>query len=96
MSTPDCSRWKAHKQPSAAAGANYLPTLQDALAGGTVLQMDQAASANQALLRKLDQRGQNSGLDRGVRPRAGGDLEERTATAAKFTQHFTSSKCQRV
>ena len=52
--------------------------------------------ANQALLRKLDQRSQNSGLDRGVRLRAGGDLEERTATAAKFTQHFTSFKCQRV
>ncbi len=84
------------KQPSAAAGANYLPTLQDALAGGTVLQVDQAASANQALLRKLDQRSQNSGLDRSVRLRAGGDLEERTATAAKFTQHFTSFKCQRV
>ena len=84
------------KQPSAAASANYLPTLQDALAGGTVLQVDQAASANQALLRKLDQRSQNSGLDRSVRLRAGGDLEERTATAAKFTQHFTSFKCQRI
>ena len=58
--------------------------------------MDQAASANQALLRKLDQRSQNSGLDRGVRLRAGGDLEETTATAPKFTQHFTSFKCQRV
>ena len=57
---------------------------------------DQAASANQAFLRKLDQRSQNSGLDRGVRLRAGGDLEERTATAAKFTQHFTSFKCQRI
>src|SRR5580704_11482007 len=51
-------------QSSAAAGADYLPTLQDALAGRTVLQVDQAASANQALLRKLDQRSQNSGLDR--------------------------------
>ena len=76
------------EQPSAAAGANYLPTLQDALAGGTILQVDQAASANQAFLWKLDQRSQNSGLDRGVRLRAGGDLEKRTAPAAKFTQHF--------
>ena len=84
------------EQPSAAAAANYLPTLQDALASGTVLQVDQAASANQALLRKLDQRSQNSGLDRSVRLRAGGNLEERTATAAKFAQHFTSFKCQRV
>src|SRR5271165_3223691 len=83
-------------QSSAAAGADYLSTLQDALAGGTVLQVDQAASANQALLRKLDQRSQNSGLDRGVHLCASGDLEERTATAAKFTQHFTNVKRQRV
>jgi hypothetical protein len=67
-----------------------LPTLQDALAGRTILQVDQAASANQALLRQLDQRSQNSGLDRSVRLRTGCDLEARTSTAAKFTQHFTS------
>jgi hypothetical protein len=34
------------KRPSAAVGANYLPTLQDVSSGGTVLQVDQAASAN--------------------------------------------------
>ena len=64
------------KQPSATAGPNYLPTLQDALAGRIILQMDQAASANQALLRKLHERSQDSGLDRSVRLRAGGDLEK--------------------
>ena len=37
-----------------------------------------------------------SGLDRGVRLRVGGDLEEGTSTAAKFTQHFTSFKCKRL
>jgi hypothetical protein len=58
--------------------------------------VDQTASANQALLRKLDQRSKDSGLDRGVRLRAGGDLEEGTSTAAKFTQHFTSFKCKRA
>ena len=79
-------------QSSPAPGANYLPTLQDALAGRTVLQVDQAASANQALLRKLDERSQDSGLDRGVRLRAGGDLEEGASTTAKFTQHFTNFK----
>ena len=75
-----------------APGANYLPTLRDALAGRTVLQADQAASANQALLRKLDERSQDSDLDRGVRLRAGGDLEEGASTTAKFTQHFTNFK----
>src|SRR5208337_4795273 len=49
-----------------------------------------------AFLRKLDQCSQNSGLDRGVRLRTSCDLKERTSTAAKFTQHFTSFKCERV
>jgi hypothetical protein len=40
--------------------------------------------------------GIQAGLHRSVRLRAGGDLEERTTTAAKFTQHFTSFKCQRI
>ena len=83
-------------QSSPAPGANYLPTLQDALAGRIILQMDQAASANQALLRKLDERSQDSGLDRGVRLRAGGDLEKGASTTAKFTQHFTNFKREHV
>ena len=83
-------------QSTAAPGANYLPTLQDALAGRTILQVDQAASANQAFLRKLDERSQNSDLDRGERLRAGGDLEEGASTTAKFTQHFTNFKRQHV
>src|SRR6202140_5413614 len=79
-------------QSSPAPGANYLPTLQDALAGRAVLQVDEAASANQALLRKLDERSQDSSLDRGVRLRAGGDIEEGASTTTKFTQHFTNFK----
>jgi hypothetical protein len=57
---------------------------------------DKQPLRNQALLRKLDQRSKNPGLDRDVRLRAGGDLEEGTSTAAKFIQHFTSFKCERV
>src|ERR1700693_1290649 len=83
-------------QSTAAPGANYLPTLQDALAGRTILQVDQAASANQAFLRKLDERSQNSDLDRGERLRAGGDLEEGASTTAKFTQYFTNFKREHV
>src|SRR5208283_5175973 len=83
-------------QSAAAPGANYLPTLQNALAGRTFLQVDQAASANQALLRKLDERSQNSGLDRGERLRAGGDLEEGASTTAEFTQPFTNFKREHV
>ena len=58
--------------------------------------MDQAASANQALLRKLHERSQDSGLDRSVRLRAGGDLEKGTSATAKFTQHFTDFKREHV
>src|SRR6202162_5844339 len=83
-------------QSTAAPGANYLPTLQDALAARTILQVDQAASANQAFLRKLDERSQNSDLDRGERLRAGGDLEEGASTTAKFTQYFTNFKREHV
>ena len=56
----------------------------------------QAASTNQALLRKLDECSQDSGLDRGVRLRAGGDIEEGVPTTAKFTQHFTNFKREHV
>src|ERR1700723_3802077 len=75
-------------QSSRTPGANYLPTLQDALAGRIILQMDQAASANQALLRKLHERSQDSGLDRGVRLRAGGDLEKRSLNYRKVYTAF--------
>ena len=54
--------------------------------------MDQAASADQALLRKLDERSQDSSLDRGVHLRVGGDIEEGASTTTKFTQHFTNCK----
>ena len=40
-------------QPVRAAGADHLRAVQVPMAGGTVLQMDQAASANQTLLRHL-------------------------------------------
>src|SRR5208337_951463 len=83
-------------QSAAAPGANYLPTLQNALAGRTVLQVDQAASANQALLRKLDERSQNSGMDRGERLCAGGDIKEGASTTTRVTQHFTNFECEHV
>jgi hypothetical protein len=46
------------------AGVDDLYPLQDALAGGAVLQMDQATPAHQALLRHLRECGENSDLDR--------------------------------
>jgi hypothetical protein len=51
-------------QPHEPGCAHRLRALQVALAGGTLLQMDQGAPAHQDLLRHLGQRGENPGLDR--------------------------------
>jgi hypothetical protein len=53
------------------SGRHHLCLVQMPLAGGTLLQMDQAASSHQAVLRHLGKRGQDADLDRrlGLRPR---------------------------
>ena len=59
-----------------AAGADDLRAVQVSLAGGAVLQVDQAASADQALLRHLGECRANANLDRRERLCAGGDHQE--------------------
>ena len=54
------------------------PTLQVPMASRTVLQMDQAAPADQSFLRHVDERGENPGVERHQRVRAGGDPQEST------------------
>ena len=51
------------------AGADHRRPLQMPVAGRTVLQMDQAAPQDQALLRHLRERRQDANLDRGIRLR---------------------------
>ena len=53
------------------AGHDRLRPLQEPMAGRAVLQVDQAASADQAVLRDIRKRGENPDLDRrlGLRPR---------------------------
>ena len=63
-------------QPVHAAGFDDLRPLQEPLAGGAFLQVDQAASAHQAVLRHLGERGEDANLDRGVRLRAGRHRQE--------------------
>jgi hypothetical protein len=53
-------------QPGNAAGPDDLRPLQKPLASGAVLQVDQAASAHQAVLRHLGERGEDPDLDRSV------------------------------
>ena len=59
-----------HHQPSA-SGRHHLRALQKPLAGGTLLQVDQAASSDQAVLRHVGERGEDADLDcrLGLRPR---------------------------
>src|SRR5688572_7424047 len=61
----------AHQQ-FRAARTHDRRTLPLPLAGGTVLQMDQAASSDQSFLRYLGERRQDADLDRGIRLRARG------------------------
>src|ERR671919_879900 len=53
-------------------GFDHCPTVSVPLAGGVVLQMDQATPTYQGLLRHQRKRGQNTNLDRHLGLRAGG------------------------
>ena len=52
-----------HHQQLLASGRHHLRALQKPLAGGTLLQVDQAASSDQAVLRHVGERGEDADLD---------------------------------
>ena len=85
-------RLKFSDQQLHAAGADHRPNLQTALAGGTVLQMDQAAPADQGLLRHQRERGEDPNLDRGVGVRAGGDRAQTAGTGGQPVPDSTDSQ----
>ena len=70
---------------------NHLPlpaltvcaALQEPLAGGVVLQMDQAAPSHQGFLRHFRERGQDPSLDCGLGLRAGGDRPQTPGTGGQ-------------
>jgi hypothetical protein len=59
-----------------ASGIDHRGPLQKSLAGGAIFQMDQAAPADQAVLRDLGERGEDADMDRRVGLRAGRDHQE--------------------
>jgi hypothetical protein len=71
------------------AGSNHLRTLQKSLAGRVVLQMDQAASSDQAVLRHFGKCGQDANLDRRVGLCAGRHCSEK-AESRRFPLHFAT------
>ncbi len=79
-------------QQLCASGADHRPNLQAALAGGTVLQMDQAAPADQGFLRHQRERGEDPNLDRGVGVCAGGDRAQAVGTGGQPVPDSTDSQ----
>jgi len=57
---------RLRNQPDDLAGREHLRPLKEPLAGGTVLQVDQAASSDEAVFRFVGECGQDANLDRGV------------------------------
>jgi len=73
-----------------AAGSDSHATLQGSLERGTILQMDQAASPRQAVLRHLPQCRQNPTLDCADRLSAGADPQEATQPGGQPLQNPTN------
>ena len=69
------------------AGPDDRSALQVPLAGRAVLQVDQAVPADQGVLRHVDQRREDAGVDCRVRLRAGGHRQEGTEDRAQHGRH---------
>ena len=65
------------------------------LAGGIVLQVDQAKPADQTLFRHDGQRGQDASLDRHLRLRAGGHCAQGASTGDELVPNPTDFECER-
>ena len=72
------------------AGIDHRPTLSGPLADRTVVQMDQAASAHQSLLRHVGQRGAHPNLDRHRRLSARRCFEKTSASECQPLHHSTN------
>jgi hypothetical protein len=76
-------------QPDDLAGRKHLRPLQESLAGGTVLQVDQAASSDQTVFRYVGECGQDANLDRGVGLCPGRHRQE-AAQSGRLALHFAT------
>jgi len=71
------------------AGRKHLRPLKESLAGGTVLQVDQAASSDQTVFRYVGECGQDANLDRGVGLCPGRHRQE-AAQSGRLALHFAT------
>src|SRR5207249_4812406 len=79
-------------QPLPPAHPHHRPALQMPLAGGVVLQMGQATSPHQEVLRALAQCREDANLDRYLGVRAAGDPAQTPEARALPLHDFTNSK----
>jgi hypothetical protein len=77
---PESEAPRVSDQPVCSAGADHLRPVQVPMAGGAVLQVDQATPAHQALLRHLGERRTHANLDCHQRLCAGGDHQKTTSS----------------
>ena len=81
-------RWSSVTNNFSLPSRHHLRALQKPLAGGTLLQVDQAASSDQAVLRHVGERGEDADLDNAVSvyvPRRHRQEAPRTWTASLYT-----------
>ena len=78
-----------HHQQLLASGRHHLRALQKPLSGGTLLQVDQAASSDQAVLRHVGERGEVADLDcrLDLRPRR---HRQEAPRPGRLTLHFVT------
>jgi hypothetical protein len=79
-------------QQFCASRTYHRANLQVSLAGGTVLQMDQAAPAHQSLLRDQRECGEDPDMDRGVGLRVGGDPPQAVGAGGQSLPNVTDSE----
>jgi hypothetical protein len=96
---PRCQNEKAVRlfdQQLHIAGDRHRGTLQMPLAGGIVLQMDQATSADQGILRHQRERGEDSSLDRDFRVRSRRNCQEKIKFGSESLHNFTDFECDTI
>ena len=89
---PDEHTAAVPNQQLRAPGADQCRDLPFALAGGVVLQVDQAAPADQEVLRRLRERRENADLDRRLGLRAGCDCAQEVGPRGESLPNPTDSQ----
>jgi hypothetical protein len=83
-------------QPACVAGADHLRPLPVPMAGGVVLQVDQAAPAHQAFLRTSENAVRTANLDRHQRLRAGSDHQASSESVLAYATDLVADALREI